>query len=252
MRKSDTNLISWPDVPVALALLTRLPLKVKDGGFDRAALAAWAYPLAGAVLGVLAGLAGAAALWIGLPAIIAALLALGVMIMLSGAMHEDGLADTADGLWGGWTPEKRLKIMKDSHIGTYGVIALGLSLGLRVVALGAIFSSGAIVLPLVAAAALSRGALPAVMAALPHARASGLAHSVGRPTPQTAALAAGLGFVLAAFAIGWAAFPALICATVGAFTVGLLALRKIGGQTGDILGATQQIVEIMVLLLLIP
>jgi adenosylcobinamide-GDP ribazoletransferase len=252
MPKNDTALISRHDLPVALALLTQLPVNVAEGGFARAANAAWAYPLVGVVLGALAGIVGLATLWIGLPSIIAALLALGVMIIASGAMHEDGLADTVDGFWGGWDPEKRLEIMKDSQIGTYGVLALILSLGLRIFALSAIFAGGSVMLPMITVAAISRGLMPAVMAALPHARASGLAHSVGRPSRQTALMAAGLGFGVAAVAIGAAALPALIAAVVVALAIGAIAKQKIGGQTGDVLGATQQIIEITVLLLLIP
>ncbi|MDQ7069441.1 MAG: adenosylcobinamide-GDP ribazoletransferase [Rhodobacterales bacterium] len=252
MPKNDASLISRHDLSIALALLTRLPVKVAHGNFDRTANAAWAYPLAGAVLGAFAGLAGMAALWIGLPPIIAALLALAVLIITSGAMHEDGLADTADGFWGGWAPEKRLEIMKDSQIGTYGVLALLLSLGLRTAALSEIFAGGAVLLPVIAVAALSRGFLPAVMAALPHARTHGLAHSVGRPSRQTAVLAAGVGLAIAALSIGALALLALIVVGLVAFFVGTAAHRKIGGQTGDILGATQQLGEIAVLLLLIP
>ncbi len=252
MPKNDASLISRHDLSIALALLTRLPVKVAHGNFNRTANAAWAYPLAGAVLGTLAGLAGMAALWVGLPTIIAALLALAVLIITSGAMHEDGLADTADGFWGGWSPEMRLQIMKDSQIGTYGVLALLLSLGLRTAALSEIFAGGAVLLPMIAVAAMSRGFLPAVMAALPHARPHGLAHSVGRPSQQTALLAAGVGLAIAALSIGALSLLALIGVGLVALFVGAVAHRKIGGQTGDILGATQQLGEIAVLLLLIP
>ncbi len=108
----------------------------------RGALAAWAYPLVGVVVGGLGAVTGALALWLGLPAPLAAGLVLLAMIAVTGALHEDGLADTADGFWGGWDRARRLEIMKDSQIGSYGVIALILSLGLRWSALGVLIAHG--------------------------------------------------------------------------------------------------------------
>ncbi|MFT7596440.1 MAG: adenosylcobinamide-GDP ribazoletransferase, partial [Paracoccaceae bacterium] len=136
MPENDKPPFAVSDVAVAFVLLTRLPLPtLPDHAFARQAHAAWAFPLVGLVVALLAGGMGWAALRLGLPASIAAGLVLGAQIMLTGAMHEDGLADTADGLWGGFNADRRLEIMKDSAIGTYGVLALILSLGLRWAAL---------------------------------------------------------------------------------------------------------------------
>ena len=107
-------------------------------------------------------------------------------MITTGAMHEDGLADTVDGLWGGWTRDRRLEIMKDSHIGTYGVLALIVSAGLRWSVLAGLLTLGAG--PVVAIAVLSRASMPALMAALPNARGDGLAHKVGAPPPAVLAL----------------------------------------------------------------
>jgi adenosylcobinamide-GDP ribazoletransferase len=125
MEHNDISLTRWCDISAGFALLTRLPLRASDAALERGARAAWGWPLIGAVLGALAG-AGAGDAMLALPAGpgVAAGVMLGAQAMLTGAMHEDGLADTADGFWGGWDPARRLAIMKDSHIGSYGVMAL--------------------------------------------------------------------------------------------------------------------------------
>lgn len=239
------------DILVALALLTRLPLPYADFAPNDprpAAHAAWAYPLVGLVVGALSVLAAFAALSFGLPAGIAALFALLASVLSTGAMHEDGLADCADGFWGGWTKERRLEIMKDSQIGTYGVIALVLSFGLRWGALSALIATGGMMAALLSAAVISRAGMVLVMAYLPPARATGLSHQTGKP-PRNAALCAG-GLAAAALAL---LIPAPLFGSISAvaFVMVLttfIAKAKIGGQTGDVLGATQQLIEITVLL----
>ncbi len=248
MTKNDDALCRVGDIAVALALLTRLPLPVEPD-YARGAAAAWAYPLAGLVVATISGGAGVLTSLIGLPTPFSALIVLGFLIMLTGAMHEDGLADTADGLWGGWDREKRLDIMKDSHIGTYGVVAIFLGLAWRYAAILMLYDISPILGfgTVVAAALLSRAVMPVMMASLPHARDGGLSHRVGPAQRRTAALgllvAAGLAFAV----IGQAVVPALLAAAMGGLLVGLIARRKIGGQTGDILGASQQLAEIGVL-----
>ncbi|WP_375689186.1 adenosylcobinamide-GDP ribazoletransferase [Pseudooceanicola sp. LIPI14-2-Ac024] len=233
------------DILAALALLSRLPLprtsEVRSG-------AAWAYPLAGVVLGALVAAAAGGMLLIGLPVSLAALIALAVAVILTGAMHEDGLADVADGFWGGWTRDRRLEIMRDSHIGTYGVTALALSLAARWQALVLILAAGQHWSALIAAAALSRAAMPAVMCALPHARADGLSHHVGRPPTSRAVAAAVIAVVLAVILLPiTTALAASLMAALTTAGLAALARHKIGGQTGDVLGATQQLAEIAVL-----
>ncbi|MCZ0813391.1 MAG: adenosylcobinamide-GDP ribazoletransferase [Pseudomonadota bacterium] len=234
-----------------MALLSRLPVHVD--GFDRGARAAWAYPLIGLIIGGVAGNAGIIAHWIGLPFGLTALISLVFMVVLTGAMHEDGLADTADGLWGGWDRLRRLEIMQDSQIGTYGVLALLFAFSARWAALWALFSvgPGAALSAILVASLLSRATLPALMAALPNARGSGLSHSSGPCPPQTAWLAAALAFALSLLLLGFGAISATLIAGLAALGVGMTAYRKIGGQTGDILGAAQQASEIAVLLLLL-
>ena len=157
-------------------------------------------------------------------------------------MHEDGLADCADGFWGGYDPTRRLEIMKDSQIGSYGVLALLLGIGLRWQALTVLLGSGPDLGPDLAVAMLSRAAMPALMRGLPNARQSGLSQSVGRPRwplsrrdrgPVGAAAGAATG---RSQGIG----PRSDGMAVTTLGMGLLARRKIGGQTGDVLGACQQ------------
>ena len=247
---SDTRLIRPADILTALGLLSRLPVPVHDDA--RQAQAAWAYPVAGLVLGGLAALLGLALSGLGLPPPLVALGALATLVALSGALHEDGLADAADGLWGGWTRAQRLEIMTDSHIGTYGVVALGLGLGARWAALWLLFAAGpAQAVPaILASAALSRAGMPALMAILPHARAGGLSRRVGSVRVRTAALAAGLAALVAWLLLGGVVFWALLWGGAALCGIAALARHKIGGQTGDILGASQQIVEITVLAVL--
>ncbi|MGX0876941.1 adenosylcobinamide-GDP ribazoletransferase [Roseovarius sp. MBR-154] len=247
MAESDTALMRTGDLALALSLLSRLPVRCTS--FARGARAAWAYPLAGLVVGGLAALGGLVALWFGLPAPLAALIALTLGTVTTGAMHEDGLADSADGLWGGWTRARRLEIMRDSHIGSYGVIALCLSLAARGGALWLLFaqSASAGVTGVLVAATLSRAAMVGVMHALPHARSDGLSHSQGQAPMSSVALGLGLAFGVALLLAGGAGVWAALWAGIVAAAVAALARARIGGQTGDILGATQQLAEIAIL-----
>ena len=235
------------DITTSLALLTRLPVKAS---FDRTAEASWAYPLAGTILAVLAGLLACVALWLGIDPAMAAGIYVTSTVVLSGAMHEDGLADLADGFWGGWDPARRLAIMKDSAIGAYGVIALTLGLVARWVAVWALMDHGGWFWALIAVETLSRSAMPALMHVLPNARDSGLSQSQGRPSRETAALGVAIATVIALVMVGLTAIGLLLLGAVAAFGMAKLAQAKIGGQTGDVLGATQQIVALVLLMVL--
>ncbi|WP_224824426.1 adenosylcobinamide-GDP ribazoletransferase [Cognatishimia sp. MH4019] len=250
MAKSDSGLMSLTDIPAALGLLTRLPIPVDaDNAIARGAKAAWAYPLVGLVLALLVGLPAWALSDVVTPAVLAALV-LVALIVVTGALHEDGLADTADGLWGGWEPARRLEIMKDSQIGSYGVIALILSLLLRWLGLTAVIEAGLLLPALIAVAMLSRAAMVGVMTALPNARDGGLSKRVGRPEMGAAGLAILLAVVAVLLSIGLSGVTLILVVTGAALAVGAVAKVKIGGQTGDILGATQQISEVATLLTL--
>ncbi len=232
---------------LALVWLTRLPVgRLLPASPPTLAQAAWAFPLVGLAVGFIgAAVLGLAAL-AGLPGMVAALLAVGAMILATGALHEDGLADCADGS-GGATRERRLEIMRDSRIGSYGVLALVLVTGLRVAASAALVAQPGLAAAAVAGlAAASRAGMALGLGLMPPARRDGLGHAAGRPTR---------GAMLAALALGAAALmlPALglphpaagwlvLAAAVAAAQLWLArrALRALGGQTGDVLGAMQQ------------
>ncbi|KUJ79973.1 adenosylcobinamide-GDP ribazoletransferase [Ruegeria profundi] len=244
MHKNDTSLISVWDIPLSLVLLTRLPVpRLPENSFIRQAEATWAFPLVGLAVGLLANAAAWFALALNLPAPVSAIFLIAVLVLTTGAMHEDGLADTADGLWGGFTAERRLEIMKDSHIGTYGVLALIFSQTLRIMLVTTLLASGGFS-TILAACITSRAVLPFLMAALPNARTSGLSHSVGAPRAGTVALGLGLAVLCVALLMGAAAaLPMLVVGlAIGFFAQ--VARSKIGGQTGDILGASQQLAEL--------
>ncbi len=234
------------DIATAFSLLTRLPVPVNHARAGaRGAGAAWAFPLVGAALGLAAGLLGWLLVKAGLSAPMAAVFVITMQVAMTGAMHEDGLADMADGL-GGFTPARRLDIMKDSRIGAYGAIALMLALLARHVGI-----SGLAVadwpLGLAALGAGSRGLMVAVMAWLPNARAGGLSAQAGRPDAWPA-LGLGLAFCLLGF--GWSGGLIFAGMAVAVGLVALMAKARFGGQTGDILGASQQCAEIIGLALL--
>lgn len=236
------------DVLLCLGFFTRLPVPAVAWSAGDLAAAIWAAPLAGAVVGVAGAAAYVGGDVLGLPPSAAAGLALAATMLLTGCLHEDGLADTADGFGGGSTRERKLEIMRDSRLGTFGVCALGLSLLLRWSALAAIADPVAVAWALVAAHAAGRASIPAVMLALPPARPSGLAGGAGRPSPAMAALAAMLG-VLALWPLGSTAlFVGVASLLVWAAMLGWLAMRQVGGQTGDVLGALEQGSEIVILL----
>jgi len=242
----DLPLAEPQDIAEALGLLTILPA-VGDG---RGARAAWAWPLAGLAVALLTALLAWVLKGIGVvPGVIAAAI-LATQALLTGGMHEDGLADTADGLFGGWTVAQRLEIMKDSRIGSFGVIALLCVLLAKWSALTFLLATHHLLGPLVAAAVLSRAALPVAMIAMPPARPGGLGASTGTTPRAAAALGLAIALVVALLWLGWAIFAAAVGAGVMALAVAVLAQARIGGQTGDILGAMQQMAELGVLVAL--
>ena len=171
------------DLRTALVFLTRVPLRAArpEGDSPPLGRAVRAFPIVGAMIGLFAGIVYAIGAGIGLPDIVAAVLAVGAVALVTGALHEDGLADMADGLGGGKTRERKLAIMRDSRIGAYGVITLVVVLAAKVGAIADLGGTGLVIAAMVAAAGVSRAAMPAVMLWLEPARADGLA--VGRRTP---------------------------------------------------------------------
>jgi adenosylcobinamide-GDP ribazoletransferase len=206
-------------------------------------------PIAGALVGGIGALAYWTAHQLGLPAPPAAALALVATATTTGCLHEDGLADTADGFGGGKDREQRLAIMRDSRLGTYGGCALAASFGLRWSALASIAEPALVAMALVATHASARAALPIFMRLVPPARAAGLSAAAGRPSLETAAIAALLGAVALIAAFGpFAAIGVLVLLACAGAALGWLCRQAIGGQTGDVLGALEQASECLVLL----
>jgi adenosylcobinamide-GDP ribazoletransferase len=253
--KEDSSL-SWQlgtigdEIRATLVFLTRLPPSLV--GADVAArpdftVAARMFPVAGALIGLSGGVALILAWLLGLPSLVAAGLAVGTSIALTGALHEDGLADAADSL-GGTTREQKLAIMEDSRIGTFGAVALIGSVLLRVATVASIMprSPIAAVLALVAGEAVSRAALVRQWHDLPAAKVSGLAADTGPPDYHAMlfalALAAVIVVITALPALGWrATILASVLAVVGAYGAIRLTANVLGGRTGDTLGACQQV-----------
>jgi adenosylcobinamide-GDP ribazoletransferase len=242
------------DVADALRFFTALPLpehEARDFAVERFA---WAAPVAGAAVGLVGALGLATAHRVGLPPFVAAALAVASLIGAAGGLHEDGLADVADGFGGGGTRERKLAIMRDSRIGAFGAVALVLALMIRVGALSALLAQGlsAAAGGLVLAAAASRAGALTPLALLPPARSDGAGAAAGRLPLQSLgrawcvalALALIIGFAATGLA---AALAALAGAAVGAAAMTALARAQIGGQTGDVAGAAQQWAEIAAL-----
>ena len=234
----------------ATAFLTRLPVGPCDGGDADLARTVWAFPVVGWGMGLGAGAVFAVGLAFGLGPLPAAVVCVAFEVWLAGALHEDGLADTADAL-GGETIAQRLGILRDARIGTFGATALVLSLMARAGAVAALADPWLAAMALSSAGAASRAALTWPMALVPPARTEGLGVAAGVPTSAEAAAAtlAAAALVLVT-AGGSAVLFALAAAAAGTGLISGLARRKFGGQTGDLLGAAQQVSYVAVLLAL--
>jgi len=237
----------------ALGFLSRLPIPARffaghDGSMRQTS---GAFAVAGALIALLPALLLGLLLHFDVKPELAALLALALQILLTGGLHEDGLADCADGLGGGRTRDRMLEIMRDSRLGTYGGLALILSLALRMEALAGIADAGPLAasLAMVAVNAASRAALVWHWTALPPARADGVAAAVGQPDDAALRMSLVSGGLIygAATMWGFGITDAVAAALVGAIAVVLftrLVRGKIQGHTGDTLGASEQVCEI--------
>lgn len=241
----------FAEILVSLRFLTRIPVPFINT-IDPPSLSRSMrfFGVAGAIIGAFNGVILVALDWLHLPAMMAAIIACAVGIVLTGALHEDGLADTADGLFGGRDQERRLLIMKDSRIGTYGASALMVALLLRISAyMSLLILPGYIIIMLLAATgAFSRAMVVDMMWATKSARSDGLSTSVGRPSRNSALFAiltSGIFTLYAgAFVFADVGILALAAASLLTALVRRTAIRLIGGQTGDICGAVQVIAEL--------
>jgi adenosylcobinamide-GDP ribazoletransferase len=231
----------------AVSFLTRVPTGTGARRPEElAGFVPW-FPVVGAAIGLAVGAAYAGARLL-LPPLPAASVAVVAGVCLTGAFHEDGLGDSADAFAGGWDRESTVRILKDPRLGTFGVLAVAASLLVRVGAVAALAPVAALA-ALPAAHALSRAAAVATMTVLPVAGESGLGASYVLALSRRRALAGtAAGLALALALLGLTAIWAAAAAAVAAALLGRLAVRRIGGITGDVLGATQQLGEMLVLL----
>jgi adenosylcobinamide-GDP ribazoletransferase len=227
-------------VAVAFQFLTRLPVPPIPVGPGDVGRASAAFPLVGLVVGGLVlGVWAATAPLLG--TVVAAILAVATAVAVTGAFHEDGLADTFDGLWGGWEPQRRIEIMRDSRVGTYGACALVLSLALRV-GLLAQLDLAAVARAVLVGHVVARAAILVQIRWLEPVSDRGHGAQVGEPVgPFGVGVAATVTAVTCGAALGAFAAAPLLAAMLGVAALRRAARRRLGGLTGDVLGATQQV-----------
>lgn len=245
--------VAIEELKTASVFLTRLPAQLV--GLDPAQApdfknAARTFPVVGALVGLAGGIVLVVAMLLGVPALVSAALAIATTAVLTGGLHEDGLADLADS-FGGATTERKLEIMDDSRVGTFGALAIGLSLLLRVAALAAIAAFNAVdaLLVLVAAEAVGRAALVRLWHDLPAARLNGLAHDTGPPDQNAMLIALAIAAVIAVVVclptVGlWATVLAGALAALATYAMIRIVAGALGGRTGDTLGACEQVAVI--------
>ena len=235
------------DLAAAFMLLTRLPVRTSGAAPDMARCV-WAFPVVGLVVNLAAG----GVYWLGtkagMPPLLAAVWTVAAALALTGAFHEVGLADTADGFGGGGTRERKLEIMRDSRIGSFGALALLLSVIVRVAAIAALVRPWVVVVWLVAAGMLGRSFMVLPMMVVRPARADGMGASMGRlrvgPAAVGLAMAVAASFALLPVRPAAAAVLLSLAVSLG---VARLAAVQIGGYTGDVLGACEVVIECAVL-----
>jgi adenosylcobinamide-GDP ribazoletransferase len=241
------------DLKIAIVFLTRWPLRL-DGrvGIGDLASVVHFFPVVGLVVGGLGGLVYLVASLAHLPSLPAGVLALGAMVIFTGALHEDGLADTADALGALPDRERALEIMRDSRIGSFGAIALVLVLVGKLAAIAGLWNAVNAALALIAAATFSRAVMPLVMYLQPSARGRGLAAEAGRPSAERALAALAIGIGTAILLLSPAeALGAIVAGATAAALVARALGRAFGGCTGDTLGAVQQLTEMAFLFALV-
>jgi len=232
----------------AVSFLTRIPAhRHSANGSDMSAAVPW-FPVVGLALGLLQ-----AAIYLGLlkllPSLPASAVVVALLCLVTGAFHHDGLADMADAFGGGWTVEQRLEILKDSRLGTYGVTALCLVLIVEVSAISSL-SGWPAVYAMASAHTLSRAMSTVAMVTSTPARDSGLGVDYLTGLNSKAVVVAGV-FATVVVAVGFKVWAIVIVAGAGAVTLAVvrLAISKIGGISGDVLGGIQQLTKLATLLI---
>jgi adenosylcobinamide-GDP ribazoletransferase len=239
--------IRLAELQLAFMLLTRLPAGKLTSHLPELAHARWAFPIVGCIVGGIIAASYIILSLLLLPSFAAAILAITAGLFSTGAIHEDGLADCADGFGGGQNREKKLAIMRDSAIGSYGTLSLIIIMGLRILLLSMLPAKLEIVTPIIICAVISRYAMVGYLCLLPAARQDGLGNQASGNQASgdniSALLLAGLialpAFVLGAFGLIYVIITIVIVALIW----GVIAKYQLGGQTGDVCGAGQIICE---------
>lgn len=243
----------WQIFLLAVGFLSRLPVP-PDPDFSQQKLdgAARYFPAVGLLLGIVSALALLAfdALFNNLP--LAVLLSMAVGLLASGAFHEDGLADSADGFGGGWQRDDVLRIMKDSRIGSYGTAALVMVLAIKAVALASLPSATTAALALLLAQPLSRWLAVSYLVDLSYVSGEGKSKPLATALPGRHWWLAGLPVLLPGLFVGPAHWLLIILSLlVFRYAFARYLRRRLGGYSGDALGAAQQVSEVLVYLSLL-
>ena len=239
------------NIATAGSFLSRLPFRPSgDIQAEDLSSAVGAFPLIGLLIGGLCGSALWVADWAGLQPLACAFIGLLACVWITGALHEDGLADLADGL-GGTNRDRRLAIMRDSRIGSFGVLALILTVGLKAAILAQLSEEGLGWSAMIVAAALSRSVMAPCMVLIPPARTDGLAYSAGRPDASGTAQALIFGAAISIAFFGWGPSIVILAGALLAMAIiAWLARSQLGGYTGDVLGAVQQTADVFILVVI--
>lgn len=238
----------WQQILTCVMFYTRLPVSPFLKGKHDFESCQWAAPVAGLVVGLSGGLAFALGTYAGLAVSVAAAICLSATIAISGALHEDGVADTADGFGGGKSIEQKLQIMRDSRIGAYGSLALILSVLVRWSAITALAEPIAVLAALASAHTASRALIPAFMTQVPNVRSDGLSASVGATSTAQAIAAIVIGAVVLLFSGLTFVLTSVVLLSIWFISLKTLCIRQIGGRTGDTIGAFQQGNEVLILI----
>jgi len=239
----------YNEIKLAITLLTRIPIGSIKGEVPAISVTGWVWPIIGLLIGLASGGVYLLGSYLNFPPPISALLSISISILLTGGLHEDGLADVADGFGGGHTKERKLEIMRDSRVGTYGILALIISVGFRVITVACFTEPLVAFSAILLTSAISRTAMILALSFMPVARNDGMGHTASDKSNQKIAYIAlgimSVGMIPIGFVISFSIFVILI---ISCTLFGWVAIRQIGGQTGDVLGTMQQIAEVTTLL----
>lgn len=239
----------WRDFVRAATFLTHIPFQIDETEAARPlATAALGFPLVGLMVGVIGAIAFVIANAVGLPQLASALIAVAATALIASGLHEGGLANAVDGLLSGKDRDDSLRIMRESSLGKFGMLALIFIIGLKVAAIEALGPTLAAA-SLIAAEVAGRTVLPAILMVIPPARTEGLSFEAGRPSKESVTLTLLLGGALTLLMLGiGAGLIAIIITAVLCALMARIATMRLGGHTGDVLGAIEQITATAVLL----